>query len=794
MTARGGHRDLSRLGISEDPHVTRNQRGGSEAEVDHDEQERKLWEERLVTEAVRSTSGEVHGVISGGPYAELSYERPEHVLLNVNDEEVRDILHVADDSRHTAGSVGDKVLLPVPAHQQLALSFHNIDGFVPSMAQKPGTLSRLARKIRPSSTPAKPLQRQVLHHLSGVVHPGEVLALMGPSGSGKTSLLSVIGGRTPKMMKVSGQVLVNGQAFTKATRRRIGYVLQDDVLYEDLTVYETLLYAALLRLPREMTRSEKKQRVEAVIEVLGLTKSRNTIIGGFFRRGISGGERKRVSIGHELLINPAIMMLDEPTSGLDSTTALHLLQLLEQLAQGGRAILTTIHQPSSRLYRKLDKLLLLSEGHVMYYGAANLVLDWFGHLGYQLPHGINTADFILDMAMGETERDAHVAGPTGREAVVRMYQLSESYLSQRPQGFLDKEDLAYLGGMATKNVQQRRIPPASGAPAGADDDIKDSEDQQQRQVGITPFSTVSENTPPEASGEEPHREGAPYWQQVEVLWRRAVRVRRFEQTKVQNWVRLLAVSFITGLLWWQRGGKNTIAAANDVIGLLFFEHLFTAFSALFTALFTFPNEFRQLSKERPSGMYRVSAYYLARLLADLPMDLLQPTIFVIIIYWFGGLRSTAGAFFANLTSVLLLVLVAQSFGLLIGGAFMDPKTAQNLTTVVMLTFMLVGGFYVRNIPSWISWIRYLSFIFWGFNLLTKIEFRHTQYYDCGGLGANQPCQPVNNLKNALQLPINPNNNVWPEVVVLLGMLFVLRIATYYVLRAKTTPARGLVGR
>ena len=118
-------------------------------------------------------------------------------------------------------------------------------------------------------------------------------------------------------------------------------------------------------------------------------------------RGVSGGERKRVSVGHELLMNPSVIMLDEPTSGLDSTTARNLMNTLRELATGFRSILTTIHQPSSRLYMQLDKLILLSDGHTMYSGRADLVHEWFSHLGFGLPFGVNVADFILDLASGD---------------------------------------------------------------------------------------------------------------------------------------------------------------------------------------------------------------------------------------------------------------------------------------------------------------------------------------------------------------------------------------------------------
>jgi len=234
---------------------------------------------------------------------------------------------------------------------------------------------------------------------------------------------------------------------------------------------------------------------------------------------------------------------------------------------------------------------------------------------------------------------------------------------------------------------------------------------------------------------------------------------------------------------------------------------------MFSALFTFPNEFRMLLKERASGMYRVSAFYLSSAASDLPMDCAYPVLFVVVIYLMGGLKLTAAAFFSNVFSTILLVLVAQSLGLLLGAAFMNPKNAQTVATIIMLSFMLVGGYYVRGIPAWIDWVKYISYIYWGFNLLIKIEFANSQYYNChnavgeagksnstassgvpppGAVGAaarvapgTPGCEPVSSLKNALQLPVDPNDSAWLDVVVLVAMLVLLRIAVYVTLRKKT---------
>ncbi|KAG2683173.1 hypothetical protein I3760_10G020300 [Carya illinoinensis] len=165
------------------------------------------------------------------------------------------------------------------------------------------------------------VEKDILNGISGSVNPGEVLTLMGPSGSGKTTLLNLLGGRLIQPT-VGDLVTYNDQPYSKFLKSRIGFVTQDDVTY-----------AALLRLPKTLTREQKEKRAVDVIYELGLERCQDTTIGGSFVRGVSDGERKRVRIGNEIIINPSLLFLDEPTSGLDSTTALRTVQMLHDTAE-----------------------------------------------------------------------------------------------------------------------------------------------------------------------------------------------------------------------------------------------------------------------------------------------------------------------------------------------------------------------------------------------------------------------------------------------------------------------------
>ena len=218
-------------------------------------------------------------------------------------------------------------------------------------------------------------RKRILHGLSGSARPGQLIAVMGSSGAGKTTLLNALAMQLNGEM--GGQVLINGKSMKKSLfRRYCGYVYQDDVLLPNLSVRETLEFYADLRLPSSMPRKEKSQRVEETLRKLGLLHCQDVSIGGSHQRGISGGEKRRVSIAIELILNPcesiprsgsslivetAIICLDEPTSGLDASTSLSVIESLADLAHNfGHTIICTIHQPRNQVFSLFDRLLLLA--------------------------------------------------------------------------------------------------------------------------------------------------------------------------------------------------------------------------------------------------------------------------------------------------------------------------------------------------------------------------------------------------------------------------------------------------
>ncbi|CAN1779726.1 ABC transporter G family member 14, partial [Linum perenne] len=558
-------------------------------------------------------------------------------------------------------------------------------------------------------------EKTILNGIAGMVCPGEILAMLGPSGSGKTTLLTALGGRLNG--KLSGKITYNGQPFSGIIKRRTGFVAQDDVLYPHLTVAETLMFTALLRLPKTLTREEKAQHVERVIVELGLTRCRNSMIGGPLFRGISGGEKKRVSIGQEMLINPSLLLLDEPTSGLDSTTAQRILTTVKRLADGGITVVTTIHQPSSRLYYMFDKVVLLSEGSPIYYGPASTALDYFSSIGFSTSMTVNPSDLLLDLANGTLKFS-----------------------------MFEKEQ---------KLVRETLI-------SAYEKNIFTSLKVELCNLDISNFSYTKDNPTKEWS--------TSWWHQFKVLFQRGLRERRFESFNKLRIFQVISVAVLGGLLWWQTPTSHI----EDRIALLFFFSVFWGFYPLYNAVFTFPQERRMLIKERASGMYHLSSYFLARTFGDLPLELALPTAFVFILYWMGGLKADPVTFILSLIAVLYSVLVSQSLGLAIGAILMDVKKATTLASVTTLVFLIAGGYYVQQIPPFIVWLKYLSYSYYCYKLLLGVQYKEDDVYECSkGVLCRVGDYPA--------IKSMGLDNLWMDVCIMALMLVGYRLLAYFAL-------------
>ncbi|KAK8132346.1 ABC-2 type transporter [Apiospora kogelbergensis] len=279
--------------------------------------------------------------------------------------------------------------------------------------------------------------KRILDNIQGMAHPGEIMAVMGASGAGKTTFLDILA-RKNKRGEVSGDFYINGEKVTDADYKNvIGFVDQEDTMLPTLTVHETILISALLRLPRDMGRAAKEQRVWEVEKQLGIYHIRDSLIGSEEGkgRGISGGEKRRVGIACELVTSPSILFLDEPTSGLDAYNAYNVVECLVTLAKTyKRTVIFTIHQPRSNIVALFDRLMLLAKGKTVYSGSFAHCQEYFDSIGYACPPGFNIADYLVDLTMhagitepyddGTLNADNASVGPSSTTAVKSIPSIS----------------------------------------------------------------------------------------------------------------------------------------------------------------------------------------------------------------------------------------------------------------------------------------------------------------------------------------------------------------------------------
>nr|POE83396.1 abc transporter g family member 11 [Quercus suber] len=280
-------------------------------------------------------------------------------------------------------------------------------------------------------TNGKEGRKSILEGVTGYAQPGELLAIMGPSGCGKSTLLDALAGRSGSNTRQSGEILING------LKQKLGfgtsaYVTQDDNLMTTLTVREAMYYSAQLQLPDSMSKSKKKEIACITIKEMGLEDAMDTRIGGSGAKGISSGQKRRVSICIEILTRPKLLFLDEPTSGLDSAASYYVMSRIASLHKRDgirRTIIASIHQPSSEVYQVFHNLCLLSSGRTVYFGPTSGATEFFATKGFPCPTLQNPSDHFLKTINKDFGKDLEQALDGGIPTEEAINSLTRSYKS-----------------------------------------------------------------------------------------------------------------------------------------------------------------------------------------------------------------------------------------------------------------------------------------------------------------------------------------------------------------------------
>ncbi|XP_047220518.1 broad substrate specificity ATP-binding cassette transporter ABCG2d [Girardinichthys multiradiatus] len=601
---------------------------------------------------------------------------------------------------------------------------------------------------------AKLSPKEILVDLNGIMRPG-LNAILGPTGSGKSSFLDILAGRK-NPLGLSGEVLIDGAPQPPNFKCLSGYVVQEDVVMGTLTVRQNLSFSAALRLPTAVPQSEKEARVNNLIRELCLTKVADSKVGSQMTRGISGGERKRTNIGMELIIDPAVLFLDEPTSGLDASTANSVLRLLKRMASHGRTIIMSIHQPRYSIYRLFDTLTLLVGGRMVYHGPAPNTLDYFANIGFTCEPHNNPADFFLDVINGDFTKPTKV----------------------QDTGDLTFEDLSSTRQNIEKHLveEYRNSSYCSDAQAELRLILQNKEcKSQMRSHSITYNSS--------------------FLHQLRWVFQRTFQTLMLTpQTSVAQVGVNVFLALIVGVIFF--AVQHDQSGLQNRMGALFFITTNQCFSTV-SAAELFITERNLFVHEYISGYYRVSVYFLSKILCDLIMRTITSVIFSVVVYFLIGLKSTVEGFLIFTFTVTLVAYTATAMTMAIS-ADQSVVALANIFMTITFVFMMIFSGLLVNLPSivdWLAWLKYFSIPRYGFAALKINEFVGLKFCeepaiqtanmsdimtDCGVSSAGQMCTGEQYLD---YLGIKYSSwGLWENHVALTVMMVVFLLIAYLKLR------------
>ncbi|CAM8957931.1 unnamed protein product [Rhodiola kirilowii] len=601
---------------------------------------------------------------------------PEHRVLEMRDTQKQ---HDQDDD-------------DIDNHQKVRfiLSFNNLTYSV-KLRQKLSFQSLLRRSSPPNhlnsteqgvSTKTKTL----LDGISGEARDGEILAVLGASGSGKSTLIDALANRIAKE-SLKGTVKLNNESLDSRLLKVISaYVMQDDLLFPMLTVEETLMFAAEFRLPRSLSKSKKRARVQALIDQLGIRSAANTVIGDEGHRGVSGGERRRVSIGTDIIHDPILLFLDEPTSGLDSTSAFMVVKVLQRIAKSGSVVIMSIHQPSSRILGLLDRLIFLSRGQTVYSGSPDNLAPYFSEFGYPLSEQENRTEFALDLIRDMEESSG------GTRSLVEFHKRWEKKRNQNSTG--EEYELSLKEAISASISGGKLVSGAGNS-------------------GSNPGSMV----PSFAN---------PTWTEIGVLSKRSIlNSKRMPELFGVRMGAVVITGFILATMFWKL--DNTPKGVQERLGFIAFA-MSTTFYTCAEALPVFLHERYIFLRETAHNAYRRSSFVLSYSLVALPGLIFLSFIFAAITFWSVGLAGGFSKFFYYFMIIFASFWAGSSFVTFLSGVVSHVMIGFTVVVAVLSYFLLFSGFFItrERIPDYWIWFHYISLVKYPYEGVMQNEFADAQ--------------------------------------------------------------------
>lgn len=506
--------------------------------------------------------------------------------------------------------------------------------------------------------------KHILKSISGFANSGEMLAILGESGSGKTSLISILSGRLSSQDNISifGKVKLNN-TYTKDLDYSLYscYLSQENIYFSYLTPREMLMFAGTLKM--QLPKQKIKKRVEKLLKILKIDNVADTIIGDLVLRGLSGGEKKRVCIASELVSSPSIILMDEPVSGLDSFTAEIVINLLRNLANKGKMVIVSIHQPSDLLYSKFDRLIFMQEGRIVYQGKRTDCPKYFEEIGLECPKNSNPAEYLVKQ-FHIVDRNNY----TDREKSM-IYTLDNHYNSR-------------FSLLDMRNCEKEKVNPSL---------------MKYRAGFLT--------------------------QLLELTKRGFKAFLRNPLALLFKIANTIVFGSLVALLFWDLDTDSV--GINNRAGLLQCGVFNSLYFPIFIGSFLIPLERNIVHKEYRDKVYCIEAYILSKMIVELPMNIFFAVGLNSIVYYAADLNSTEqDKFFMAILILLLCQINGVTIGLISGGISSSVTAASFIGPTFSTPLIMFSGFFsdVGSIPDITEWVKYLSPYYYGYQSMLNNEF------------------------------------------------------------------------